>query len=193
MKPRTRTGTEYHICRHYTVRRIKVFHGTHRSSNFCIYLFEDNKSPYSKTPYDMRRKCPYCFEYMQSSASKCRHCRRELKSSTVNTRQSWTESHSKTRAKNDHSVHPVTGEPLRPRPTSYLVWAILATVFCCLPFGIVSIVYAAKVDNAYNMGLIAESYRLSKNARTWMIVSAVVGFISGLSYFLIVIAAASFA
>ena len=27
-----------------------------------------------------------------------------------------------------------------------MVWAILTTLFCCLPFGIVSIVYAAQVD-----------------------------------------------
>jgi hypothetical protein len=26
---------------------------------------------------------------------------------------------------------------------NHLVWAILATLFCCLPLGIVSIVYAA--------------------------------------------------
>ena len=31
-------------------------------------------------------------------------------------------------------------------PSTYLVRAILVTVFCCLPFGIVAIVYAAQVN-----------------------------------------------
>lgn len=31
-------------------------------------------------------------------------------------------------------------------PGNNLVWGILATVFCCLPFGIVSIVKASKVN-----------------------------------------------
>ena len=39
------------------------------------------------------------------------------------------------------------GNQNRPlKPESYLVWAILSTVCCCLPFGVVSIVYASKVD-----------------------------------------------
>ena len=29
---------------------------------------------------------------------------------------------------------------------NHLVWAILATLFCCLPTGIVSIIHAAKVN-----------------------------------------------
>ena len=31
-------------------------------------------------------------------------------------------------------------------PENYLVWAILCTVLCCLPIGIVSIVYSTKVS-----------------------------------------------
>lgn len=40
-------------------------------------------------------------------------------------------------------------EMMPPKPENYLVWAILSTVCCCLPFGLVSIVYAAKVDSLY--------------------------------------------
>ena len=29
---------------------------------------------------------------------------------------------------------------------NYLVWAILATIFCCIPFGIVAIVYSSQVS-----------------------------------------------
>jgi hypothetical protein len=38
------------------------------------------------------------------------------------------------------------------KPDNNLVWAILSTLFCCLPLGIVAIVYAAKVDGLYREG-----------------------------------------
>ena len=40
----------------------------------------------------------------------------------------------------------VAGVPVEPIP-NYLVQAILATLFCCLPFGIVWIVFAAQVNS----------------------------------------------
>lgn len=39
-----------------------------------------------------------------------------------------------------------------PKPDNNLVWAILSTFLCCMPFGIVSIVFAAQVDGKYAMG-----------------------------------------
>lgn len=74
----------------------------------------------------------------------------------------------------------------RPKPPSYLVGAILSTLFCCLPFGIVSIVFAAQVDSKYNAGDIGGAERASNNAKTWMIVSIVcglVGTVVGLAVF----------
>ena len=35
---------------------------------------------------------------------------------------------------------------------NYLVQAILTTLFCCLPFGIVAIVYAAQVNTKIEAG-----------------------------------------
>jgi hypothetical protein len=35
---------------------------------------------------------------------------------------------------------------------SFLVWAILSTIFCCLPFGIPSIVYAAMANSKHEAG-----------------------------------------
>jgi hypothetical protein len=54
------------------------------------------------------------------------------------------------------------------------VWAILTTLFCCLPFGIASIVFAAQVDSKYNAGDLAGAQRASENAKKWAIVAAVV-------------------
>jgi predicted secreted protein len=55
-----------------------------------------------------------------------------------------------------------------------MVWAILTTLFCCLPFGIVSIVYAAQVDGRRAAGDLDGARAAADKARIWAIVSAVV-------------------
>ena len=60
-----------------------------------------------------------------------------------------------------------------PMPATYLVWAILATLLCCMPFGIVSIVKASQVSSLYYQGNYAEARAASRAARNWAIASAV--------------------
>ena len=60
-----------------------------------------------------------------------------------------------------------------PMPDTYLVWAILATLLCCMPFGIVSIVKASQVSTLYYQGNYAEARAASRAARNWAIASAV--------------------
>lgn len=57
--------------------------------------------------------------------------------------------------------------PRPPKPNNFLVWAILSTIFCCLPFGIVSIVYASKVDNLWYAGDYDEAENAAYKARSW--------------------------
>jgi hypothetical protein len=52
-------------------------------------------------------------------------------------------------------------------PPNYLVFAILATIFCCQILGIVSIVYAAQVNSKWNAGDIQGAMDASKNAKLW--------------------------
>jgi hypothetical protein len=61
---------------------------------------------------------------------------------------------------------------------NYLWQSIVVTIFCCWPFGIPAIVYAAKVDGLKAQGDIAGAMAASSSAKTWCIVSAgvVVGF-----------------
>ncbi len=80
--------------------------------------------------------------------------------------------------------------PPGPKPPNQLVWAILTTLFCCLPFGIVSIVYAAQVDSKYNAGDYAGSVASSENAKKWAIISAVVALALTVGWFLFVVALA---
>src|ERR1700684_2406129 len=49
----------------------------------------------------------------------------------------------------------------------YLVFALLATIFCCIPAGIPAIVYAAQVNGKLQAGDIAGAQAASKNAKMW--------------------------
>jgi hypothetical protein len=60
-------------------------------------------------------------------------------------------------------------------PPNYLVPAILATLFCCLPAGIVSIIFATQVNSKYAAGDVAGAAGASKNAKMWMMISAGLG------------------
>ncbi|WP_235429851.1 CD225/dispanin family protein [Xanthomonas sp. GPE 39] len=49
---------------------------------------------------------------------------------------------------------------------------MLTTLFCCLPLGIVSIVYAAQVDGRRNAGDIDGARAASRKACMWALLSA---------------------
>lgn len=80
------------------------------------------------------------------------------------------------------------GQPQRPnlpprKPDNYLVWAILTTLFCCLPFGIVAIVKSSKVDSLWYAGYYDEAIQASLEAKKWSIISAVAGAAAIILYF----------
>ena len=60
-----------------------------------------------------------------------------------------------------------------PMPENYLVWAIVSTVACCMPLGVVSIINATKVSSAYAVGDYTGSQKASSDAKKWAIWSAV--------------------
>lgn len=74
---------------------------------------------------------------------------------------------------------PVTGVVMPPAPAvpvqNYLVFAILATVLCCLPAGIPAIVYAAQVNGKLQVGDVAGAQAASNNAKMWCLISAGLG------------------
>lgn len=58
---------------------------------------------------------------------------------------------------------------------TYLVPSILVTLCCCLPFGIVAIVYAAQVNSKLTAGDVAGAQAASKNAKMWTWIAFVAG------------------
>jgi hypothetical protein len=82
---------------------------------------------------------------------------------------------------------PQGGYPTQ-QPDSNLVWGILCAVLCCLPLGIVSIVYAAKVSGLWTSGRYAEAQQAADAARKWAIWGAVAGVVVGVIYAAIAVA-----
>lgn len=78
-----------------------------------------------------------------------------------------------------------------PKPENYLVWAILSTVCCCLPFGIVSIVYAAKVDSLYTSKQYEAALEASGKAKMWALIAARSGVAVGIIYGLLSVSSAA--
>jgi len=68
---------------------------------------------------------------------------------------------------------------------NYLVQAILVTLCCCLPFGIVSIVYAAQVNTKVKAGDIQGAVDSSGKAKMWCWIGFGVGLVANLIIFAI--------
>ena len=73
------------------------------------------------------------------------------------------------------------------QPKTWLVESILATILCCLPFGIAGIVYASKVEGKYNQGDYEGAERASKEAKKWTMVAAICGLAVVLIYVIAIV------
>lgn len=69
-----------------------------------------------------------------------------------------------------------------PMPSTYLIWSVLAAVFCCFIPGIVAIIFSSQVSSRYYSGDIEGAKRASKNAQIWIIVSVVLGILFATLY-----------
>ncbi len=61
------------------------------------------------------------------------------------------------------------------KPSNWLWQSIVATILCCLIFGVVGIIYAAKVDSLYYKGQYEEAERAAKKAKMWTLIAVVFG------------------
>lgn len=74
------------------------------------------------------------------------------------------------------------------RPPTYLVLSVIVTLFCCLVFGIIGIVYASKVDPAWNAGMYDQALEYSRKARNWALAGMLLSIILGIVYVVLVFA-----
>jgi len=73
----------------------------------------------------------------------------------------------------DHATDDIP--PLK--PNNWLWQSIVATVLCCLPFGIAGIIYAVRVDSLYFNGRYEESEQAARKAKMWTIIAFAVGIV----------------
>ena len=73
---------------------------------------------------------------------------------------------------------PPAGSP----PPNNLVWAILSTIFCCLPLGIPAIIFASQVNSKWQMGDFAGAQDASNKARQFALWSTIVGVVIAVLY-----------
>lgn len=109
--------------------------------------------------------CPQCGANNADNAVVCTQCGRNLQPSAPPV------------------LLPMTGTVMPPAGTTvpnHLVFAILATVFCCIPTGIPAIIYAAQVNGKLAAGDYAGAQAASNNAKIWCWVSFGIGLVSTL-------------
>lgn len=79
-----------------------------------------------------------------------------------------------------NSTPPPVSEPAQSdipplKPNNWLWQSILATLLCCIIFGVVGIVYASRVDSLYYRGMYAEAEQSAKKARMWTLLAVAGG------------------
>ncbi len=76
-------------------------------------------------------------------------------------------------------------------PPNYLVWAILSTVLCFLPLGVVSIVFSTQVNSKWALGDVAGAQDASNKAKKFAMWAAIAGVIAVVLYvvFFVILAA----
>ena len=81
-------------------------------------------------------------------------------------------------------------ENIPPMPKTWLVESILVTLLCCLPFGIVGIIKASKVETFYYRGMYEEARRASSDARTFILIGVILGFVFIVLYLALILVGA---
>lgn len=71
------------------------------------------------------------------------------------------------------------------KPDNWLVWSILSTLFCCLPFGVVAIVYSAQVDSQWYRGEHERAINSARKAKNFTIASVICSVVVWIVYFIL--------
>ena len=83
-------------------------------------------------------------------------------------------------------IYPYTPQLPELPPKNWLVESILVTILCCLPFGIVGIINATKVESLWNSGQKEAALQASREAAKWVKLGVIVAVVC-LALYLILI------
>ena len=80
------------------------------------------------------------------------------------------------------------GQPQKPiNGTTYLIFAIISTLLCCLPLGIVAIVYASKINSLQRSGDYAGAQNAAKKEKMFTIIGTVAALVVSIFYIIFAI------
>ncbi len=117
--------------------------------------------------------CHECGGKVSSEAAQCPHCGAKVKNEQTDIVESKTVANATT---------------TQSKPDDWLAWSILSTLLCCLPLGLVGIVYASKVDSAWYAGRYDEALAAADKARTITLISAGAGISVSILYVIAILA-----
>lgn len=69
-----------------------------------------------------------------------------------------------------------------PAPDNHLVRSILTMLFCCLPFGIVALINATKVESLWASGQKEQAQKAAADADKWANVALICGIVGIIIY-----------
>ena len=78
-------------------------------------------------------------------------------------------------------------DPANKPPDNNLVWAIVSTILCCWPLGIVSIIKSTKVNSLWAQGDHAGAQKSADDAKKWAIYSAIGAAIFWVLYIILIV------
>ena len=129
--------------------------------------------------------CPVCNAWNQDDSRYCTACGQSLETSGQYDVSGggdpgpYESPYTRSQREDPQFFPPASPLPQQNIP-NYLPQAILVTICCCLPAGIVSIVYAAQVNGKITRGDVEGALSSSNNARTWAWVAFGLGILAGI-------------
>lgn len=117
----------------------------------------------------MTRFCTQCGQAVPDNCSFCTNCGAPL-------------ANAQPQYQFNFNPQPAQPQPMGPKPKNYLVWSILATIFCCIPLGVWCIVCSSKVNKEWDRGNYIGAKEASSKAKTWIIVTIILGLIVNAVY-----------
>jgi hypothetical protein len=120
--------------------------------------------------------CPKCGTYNADQASHCVQCGRELRPPEENVQDQAAPPQPQGPGPQPRFTPGYGQQPPR-SINNFLIPAILVTIFCCPPFGIIAIVYAAQVNGKIAMGDYQSATSMAGKAKTWSLVALIAGLV----------------
>lgn len=69
--------------------------------------------------------------------------------------------------------------------SNHIAFAVITTLFCCMPFGIIAIVYSSQVNTKVALGDLEGARLASEKSKKWCIVALCSGIVVGIIYFIL--------